>query len=500
VSWIKRLWKTGELVEAPDMNNVETGIQELNNRTGNVVSVLAFGAKGDGVTDNTIPFEEAITAVEAKGGGTVLVPASLAGYGLKPITIKFATGKTPVSIEGEGRECSGLLNLATGSAPLITYKATAGEYINEFRVRQLTIQGKNKEGPGLLLERCAFARVEDVELVNCSVGIEGAGLTTCFFHAVQCFTLNTVGIKLTKDAETKLGCNNVTLDKCVMSNCKKAGLEADYCPLLLVNNCDLELNGETGVTTTGAIRILSHVLKPEPPGFGVGMVMIRDCWLEENKGRAITVESGEVAMYDCLVFQTDTGTAGTRGRDFFVPSAAEVERVSIFNCEFPTTVGATKQIVIEAAACKGEINNCKLNQLYEIPVFMIIKQDSYYTSPLRFATSNLSAATAFEVVTQGLALTGGSLDIKTLGKGLAVKEGSNAKQGVTAAMTAGKLTVANTSVTAESRIILTRQETGTNPGAVFLTERKAGVSFKIESTNAADTGTVAYQIFEPGEG
>lgn len=95
-------------------------------------------------------------------------------------------------------------------------------------------------------------------------------------------------------------------------------------------------------------------------------------------------------------------------------------------------------------------------------------------------------------------ITNGPLDVNTVGKGLQVAEGSNAKQGISSAMTTGAVTVANTSITASSRIILTRQEGGTNPGAVYVSARSVGTSFAITSTNAADTGTVAYQIFEPG--
>lgn len=91
----------------------------------------------------------------------------------------------------------------------------------------------------------------------------------------------------------------------------------------------------------------------------------------------------------------------------------------------------------------------------------------------------------------------GGVAVPTVGQGLLVKEGANAKQGVSAAMVAGTISVANTSVTANSRIVLTRQEGGANPGAVYVSARVAGTSFDITSTNAGDTGIVAYQIFEP---
>lgn len=85
----------------------------------------------------------------------------------------------------------------------------------------------------------------------------------------------------------------------------------------------------------------------------------------------------------------------------------------------------------------------------------------------------------------------------TLGRGLAVPEGSNAKQG-TATLTAGTVTVSNTAVTANSRIFLTAQNTGGTPGALRVSARTAGTSFTITSSSGTDTSTVAYEIFEPG--
>lgn len=96
-----------------------------------------------------------------------------------------------------------------------------------------------------------------------------------------------------------------------------------------------------------------------------------------------------------------------------------------------------------------------------------------------------------------LSVTLGSLSVTTAGQGLAVKEGSNAKQG-TATLVAGAATVANTSVTANSRILLTSQADGGAPGFLRVSARVAGTSFTITSSSGTDTSTVAYQIFEPG--
>lgn len=88
--------------------------------------------------------------------------------------------------------------------------------------------------------------------------------------------------------------------------------------------------------------------------------------------------------------------------------------------------------------------------------------------------------------------------IVTAGKGLLIKEGSNAKMG-TATLVAGTATVATTAVTANSRIFLTTQSLGTvaTPMAVAVTTRNAGTDFTITSEDGTDTSVVAWMIVEP---
>lgn len=90
----------------------------------------------------------------------------------------------------------------------------------------------------------------------------------------------------------------------------------------------------------------------------------------------------------------------------------------------------------------------------------------------------------------------GSLNTSIAGYGLTIAEGDDAKQGV-ADLVLGVAIVSNKSVTANSRIFLTAQDNNT-VGALRVSARTAGVSFTISSSFLLDTGTVAYEIFEPG--
>nr|DAR07939.1 MAG TPA: hypothetical protein [Caudoviricetes sp.] len=92
-------------------------------------------------------------------------------------------------------------------------------------------------------------------------------------------------------------------------------------------------------------------------------------------------------------------------------------------------------------------------------------------------------------------IASGDLRLKQAGAGVRIAEGANCKQGV-ATLVAGTVTVANTRITANSRIHATGQDNNVT-GTVRISTRTPGVSFTLTSTNAADSGVVAYTIFEP---
>lgn len=88
------------------------------------------------------------------------------------------------------------------------------------------------------------------------------------------------------------------------------------------------------------------------------------------------------------------------------------------------------------------------------------------------------------------------LRISTAGRGLNIKEGSNARMG-SVALTAGAATVSTTEVSANSRIFLTSQADGGTVGFLRVSARTAATSFTITSSSGSDTSTVAWLIVEP---
>jgi len=91
----------------------------------------------------------------------------------------------------------------------------------------------------------------------------------------------------------------------------------------------------------------------------------------------------------------------------------------------------------------------------------------------------------------------GNIDASFAGTGLRVSEGANGKQG-RATLVAGTVTVADTSTTAASEILVTSQVDGGTPGFLRVSGRTAGTSFTITSGSGTDTSTAAFEMFEPG--
>ena len=112
------------------------------------------------------------------------------------------------------------------------------------------------------------------------------------------------------------------------------------------------------------------------------------------------------------------------------------------------------------------------------------------TNALSIDDATNSAAFGGGVSASSLTSTG-----TVTGTGLRVSEAANGKQGV-GTLAGGTVTISNTGVTASSRIILCAQDNNTT-GSLRVSARTAGASFTITSSNAADSGVVAYQIFEP---
>ena len=176
----------------------------------------------------------------------------------------------------------------------------------------------------------------------------------------------------------------------------------------------------------------------------------------------------------------------------------------------PTQGGSTNALVTSIQGQQAVVINLDTgnNAPYSQHNFRVLFQDGgQYNPALGFFNNGglgwFRDATNSIMTTIGgvptIAFRANGIDIVNVGSGLSVAEGSNARQGI-ATLATGTVTVANTSVTANSRIFLTVQSLGTvtAPWALAVSARVPGASFTILSAAVTDTSVVAYEIFEPG--
>lgn len=187
--------------------------------------------------------------------------------------------------------------------------------------------------------------------------------------------------------------------------------------------------------------------------------------------------SSAVSLSGCYAFQTATGKIAywvTGNGSATLNCVTETQAISTgtaIQVDLGSSAAVLNQNVTLASTFTGSVNNLSNNGFAEI---------------------------SGEFVLDRFMLVAGNVDITAVGTGLQVAEGSNAKQGTAVLNGTTAVVVANTSVTATSRIFLSIQTPGGTPASPYVFARTAGTSFSIKSTGATDTSTVAYLITEPG--
>ncbi len=145
------------------------------------VSVLAFGANGDGVQDNSSAFNAAIAAVQQSGGGTVMVPPGV--YAFLPTTSQSSASVVihpgpPVRILGSNESTTRLVEH-------VSDKLLLAVFADQSRVAQLTLDSESHHGgPALTVQASDTIVRDDTILGQNFTGpvVHGLGGTFAIFY------------------------------------------------------------------------------------------------------------------------------------------------------------------------------------------------------------------------------------------------------------------------------------------------------------------------------
>src|SRR5262245_2335680 len=192
--------------------------------------VTAFGAVGDGATDDRAAIQSAIDAAVAAGGGTVFFPSGGKGY-LVGGTLNIPIKARNVLLLGYGATIEGYVN---GAILCISDLTTPNGRAERIVIRGLSLNGRGATEDsaypsqnGIEIYSCLGVRIEDVQITNipaCGiVGEKSAQPGSLYWNRVS---LANVGIRFCGREGLRI-CNtggsgdDLTITSCLFNNLGK---------------------------------------------------------------------------------------------------------------------------------------------------------------------------------------------------------------------------------------------------------------------------------------
>ena len=449
----------GDALHTTDHNNIVDVLKGMGAVCNVLNTTYSGGADSSGAADSTAAIQAALTDA-ASGKGIVYIP---------PGTYKLSGVLQPVSnvaIIGAG---AGVTVLSQTSTTANTIDTTSyGSVLDTVRIENLRINGPNS-GSGIGI------RIGTNNSANpaVSVTIRNVIVYQMGSHGVECREV------ITSVLDNVRSVNN--------------GGKGFY----------IHSNTSGGVSTS--VTCISCYANTNPNDRGwhiddVTYVALLGCAADSNAIGYEISNAGTfgVALTGCGAESTRAGTSGLDGSQFKINAANSVTLTSCYALD--TATGAKAFYVTGNSTTCTLISPTELDPQTPGSGYSIAVDSGSYLAVINqnITLSDSIAGTVQNLNDFGYMGVAGEVDITAPGKGLAVAEGSNAKQGTATLNGTTAVVVSNTSVTASSRIFLTINTPGGTPGSPYVSARTAGTSFSIKSTGASDTSTVAYEIFEPG--
>ncbi|MEU9065811.1 glycosyl hydrolase family 28-related protein [Streptomyces sp. NPDC048306] len=492
------------------------------------LNVKDYGAQGDGNTDDTVALQAALD--DCPMGGIVYLPAG--GYRTSaPLTIPPA-----VTLMGTHSNLMAVPNLTdpfcyikplptfAGEAVIFFIDEIRGGYATisaEHRIICVMIDGADVTAPGVDGIRAA-GNIQNVQLRDVTVRkVTGAGIHTeanegkfpysWRLQRVMCDNTGWHGFAFEVMTD-------ITLMDCQAIGCGANGFEIANAANSHAIGCRAEWCVGNGFHLTGDWAT----------GTGSGGMLIGDCSTDRNGANGFLVDAtgNPVLQFENIVTRRDGRNNGAGGGNY-----------AGFACN-----GATVPVIVGTLTCYPGVDDDGTQE--NSPQFGARFTGCTYVSVdsgfLHADTAGWSDGGGNAVLRRGLniaervgttdvfvdqlapptdvagnlnvggyaALNSGqsngqwniwagqskALNLGSAGGGIAIAEGTNARMGVTT-LAAGTKTVANTSVTANTRVMPFRQAAGGAPGHLSVTKNN-GVGFTITSSSNTDTSTVGWVLFE----
>lgn len=160
--------------------------RSLESRLQDSVSVLDYGAVGDGVADDTAAIQTAIDDIKADSNGILYFPPNDLGQYYKitaPLTID-----RPIKIIGAGPNSTLLIGVGMSAGEyILDFDCLAVDVVEHVKVEGLTLRSLDSVPNGMRIKNASYVHVSDVHLQSLDFGIVQDGTRTFsnMFEAVS---------------------------------------------------------------------------------------------------------------------------------------------------------------------------------------------------------------------------------------------------------------------------------------------------------------------------
>ncbi|OYR18957.1 pectate lyase superfamily protein [Brucella thiophenivorans] len=306
------------------------------------VSILCFGAKGDGVTVNTA-IQDALNYIKATNGGTLYIPRGV--YRTAPLSYTVSNGGLfsggRLKIEGEGSANSIILGLdgAGNNAATLEVKSSFPDPINSLwfgsEIRGVSFRRNDNTGIGLSIQNFVNVILFDV---TCSGNFDGCKMTGVLSSSLyECgFVNNKTGIALLAGALSTP--NQVSFFSCKVASNGNIGMYAERPGGIRFYGGSVEGNGVDNPTNSGTGVTIDH----SGSSVGTTMACVFDgVYFEINNGDAdVLIQQANTtdnifARFSGCSFQC-TGAAGSYvvNRVLIQHTSARAVTVQFDGCTF----------------------------------------------------------------------------------------------------------------------------------------------------------------------
>lgn len=493
------------------------------------LNVRDFGAVGDNVTDDTLSIQAALDACPM--GGIVYLPAGAyrtsAPLTIPPAVTLMGTHTNLMAVPGLTDVPCYIKPLAshTGSAVIMLVDAATGGYSTisaEHRILNVMIDGADYTGPDLAGIRAA-GDIQNVGLRDVTVRqVTGAGVHTESTSGVSPYSWRCHRVMVDSCGSHGFAFDvmtDITMVDCQATGCGANGFEIANAANSQLVGCRAEWNANNGIHLTGDWGT----------GTGSGGMLIGDCSTDRNGHNGVLVDAvgNPPIQIENLHTRRDGRNNGAGGAGF-----------AGLACD-----GATVPVIVGMVTCYPGVDDdgtqanspqygARFTDCTYVSVasgflhadsegwsdgggntvlyrgLNIGERTGTTAAPVDVDGAFIDAAGTLHIYGYLLSVGGetqerwtiwdefpDALRLGAVGGGIAIAEGANARMGV-ATLAAGTVTVPNTSVTADTRIQLSRQAAGGTLGHLSVVH-DPGVGFTINSSSGSDTSTVAWLLVEP---